>query len=73
MRTIYRYPHKCMACSLHYVVYSWNENWNDRHAYCPECGKKGGFCLGVERMENDEIYNHVGGVVTNNPDQLELF
>lgn len=64
MRTIYRYPLKCMRCGLHFNVFSWNSDWTDEHyAFCPECGVQQCFPLGVEKRDNDEIYHHVGGVV----------
>lgn len=38
---------KCMACQLHFAVYSWREDWGsgnneDRaEVACPECGQTG--------------------------------
>jgi hypothetical protein len=48
----YEYRIKCMNCSLHYSVYSWESDWHifdptsrgvqpNEGGYCPECGIKG--------------------------------
>jgi len=42
--TCWVHPCKCLACSLHWNVYSWREEWpNDgdvtrKPVFCPECG-----------------------------------
>lgn len=51
----YEYRLKCMNCSLHYAVFSW-EHWTDKHekgGYCPECGIRGNKIVygPVEREE----------------------
>jgi hypothetical protein len=40
----YEYRLKCRNCSLHYAVFSFDSNWDEKHAeggLCPECGMGG--------------------------------
>ena len=58
----YRYPHKCMACGLHFNVYSWSDRWPSEHnAYCPECGSRNTLQFGVQELEQ-EIFQLVPGL-----------
>ncbi len=43
--TSFNHPIKCMACGLHFTVWSWSETWpnrededEERPIFCPECG-----------------------------------
>jgi hypothetical protein len=42
--TTYSYRIKCMTCSLHYEVFSFYNDWTEKHknSYCPECGNHSG-------------------------------
>ena len=60
----YRIAQKCMFCSLHFNVYSWQEDWAEAYApsYCPECGTRGQvFTLAVVKMDG-EIFEYVPGI-----------
>lgn len=40
----YEYRLKCRNCSLHYAVFSFDSDWDEKHAqggFCPECGVGG--------------------------------
>lgn len=58
----YQYRLKCMSCSLHYIVCSWNDDWlSNTTPVCPECGHKGSsFALRVSEMK-EQIYEVVPG------------
>lgn len=62
----YIYDIKCLACGLHFKVFSWNEDWwatakKANGPHCPECGKASHtFPLRVMQTD-DEIYMHVHG------------
>lgn len=49
---------KCMSCSLHFIGYSFREEW--RPTFCPECGSSGPFMVWVGDS-NQEIFMHVPG------------
>ncbi len=37
----YTYGFKCQACSLEFVIYSWDANWHENFTpFCPECNKQ---------------------------------
>jgi hypothetical protein len=67
MTTTYRTALKCMACGLHFNVYSWEESWLKTHVedpgpFCPECGTAGAcFPLGQFPMEG-QIFEYVPGM-----------
>lgn len=49
---------KCMACSLHFAVYTnFPDEWKERRPICPECGRNGEdgqpgvWVLGVEESD----------------------
>jgi hypothetical protein len=43
------YPHKCLACGLHFLALSWSPTWRlDHAAYCPECGHQPAFSFPPE-------------------------
>jgi len=73
----YRYNLKCLACSLHYQVYSWKKDWckeafNKDKVYCPECSKKGtSFCLGIDKLEG-EICEYVPSKESYEKDKKKL-
>jgi DNA-directed RNA polymerase subunit RPC12/RpoP len=55
------YSYKCMACDLHFNIYSWNEHWDSEHeCHCPECPNQ--HCLTLHHRESDdEIFMFVPG------------
>jgi hypothetical protein len=52
---------KCMHCGLHFIAFSWHENWKPVH--CPECGSRGGF-IHWQEATSDFIFEHVPGQST---------
>jgi DNA-directed RNA polymerase subunit RPC12/RpoP len=56
----YEHPVKCMSCSLHFTVWSWEEQWSKRKIYCPECGNNVVFRF-TAAQHSDPIYKHVPG------------
>jgi DNA-directed RNA polymerase subunit RPC12/RpoP len=62
MTQTHRFPVKCMNCGLHFNVYSWNEDWIEKHSpFCPECGKQKALVLGHEATDT-EIFQHVSAI-----------
>jgi hypothetical protein len=59
----YEYPIKCLNCSLHYSVFSW-EKWADKHelgGFCPECGIRGNKIVWGPVMRDEFIFQIVPG------------
>lgn len=50
---------KCMNCSLHFAVYSWNEEWLP--VSCPECNVKPARFMVWKETSPDFIFQHVPG------------
>lgn len=64
---------KCMACGLHYQVFSWSENWHVKHgeqSFCPECGIKGRKLVCQPEETEQQIFELVPG--TSSPYALSL-
>ncbi len=41
---VFEHIFKCIACGLHFKVYSWQEfRHTEDNVYCPECGQQGGM------------------------------
>ena len=72
--TIYQYNLKCMACGLHFQIYSWKPNWLALHIpFCPECSAQNVLPLAVIKHDDKHIYEFVSGVSSDiHPNQLEL-
>jgi DNA-directed RNA polymerase subunit RPC12/RpoP len=52
--------YKCGICRVHYAVYTDEEHADTEHAFCPECGIKGGhLCFSKSRIRGF-IFEHVG-------------
>ncbi len=50
------------GCGLHFIVMTWHpENWKDRSAICPECGKSGATGGEEPRGHKLGIYEFFGG------------
>lgn len=63
--TTFAFPIKCMACSLHFIVYSWHEDFIEtRFRFCPECGEDSVFIVFKEEKE-EQIYQFVPGKATS--------
>lgn len=61
----YIYSIKCMACGLHYNVYSWDGDWS-HEPYCPECGRQSSLILKTEKTDQPIFtYVNAGTGVTN--------
>lgn len=67
---VHRFHLKCMACGLHYQVYSEHEKWPLRpldhngleYGWCPECGTEGRTkMVWHEVLEKTFIFQHVPG------------
>lgn len=58
----YLHKFKCMACSLHFIIYSWNEDWpvEGTRMYCPECGSGDNFAYARGTSE-EPIFTFVPG------------
>lgn len=55
---------KCLSCSLHFEIYTWQEDWHEKmhgKVYCPECGTQGGKMVWEAEQVEGQIYNHVPG------------
>lgn len=49
---------KCVACGLHFTVFSWYHRWAPR--YCPECGQTESFMIWQDASP-EPIFRHVPG------------
>lgn len=58
MGKTYVYSVKCLACALHFNVYSWRKDWMATGG-CPECGTKGDFLTWEPELVENEIYELV--------------
>ncbi len=60
-----QYKCKCLKCGLHFIVYSWYEDWIKKVEYgkphCPECGLQSTFLLGT-LFSDKHIYEKVPGI-----------
>src|SRR5262245_52302113 len=54
------HPTKCMACSLHFNVYSFNREWTATGA-CPECGGTDCFLEYPAKPSDHLIFEFVPG------------
>ena len=37
----YQWHMKCLSCSMHYTIYTYDAKWQERHtSTCPECGQQ---------------------------------
>jgi hypothetical protein len=75
--TTYEYRIKCNNCSLHYVVFSWDENWANtpgqgrNGGICPECGIRGAKMIWGPRDVGGFIFERVAGDFEQ--EQLSLY
>jgi len=62
--TTFEYRLRCMNCSLHYALYSWERQWTDLHdkgGFCPECGIRGGKMVFGPVEREEQIFQLVPG------------
>lgn len=61
----YRIPIKCIACGLHFNIYTWISDWPKLYdPHCPECGSKfSTLILGREPLTG-EIHEYVQATIT---------
>lgn len=53
---------KCLKCSLHFTIYSWNSNSHRaKDLHCPECGQADGAFLVWRQQKFGFIFNQVPG------------
>ena len=57
---------KCLSCSLHFIVLTWNPGWNERdEIHCPECGETTTKLVSDPIENESEIYTKVPGDTMN--------
>lgn len=60
---------KCLACHLHFVVYTWDRERHSRQTlHCPECGQHAANFLTWSDNDAGEISDEVPGTSAITPD-----
>lgn len=64
----YQQHMKCLACSQHYTIYTYDDKWLEkRDACCPECGEKA-TSWPLRRVESDL---QISQIVFGTPEEKE--
>ncbi len=59
--TNYEIPIKCMACGLHFTLWSESPDRNAAEVFCPECGVQGSKIMWGPVEIEDFIFSKVPG------------
>lgn len=57
----YEIPVKCMACSLHFTIWSETDLWKAEEICCPECGVRGSKMIWKGKPIEGFIFQKVPG------------
>jgi DNA-directed RNA polymerase subunit RPC12/RpoP len=68
----YEFPCKCMACGLHYTIWSWEDSRSNGSVFCPECGSENRSLMFPVKQHADEIFHHVPGFLPTSVGDMSI-